>query len=106
MLGGNAIVAVLTDQESVRATAAEFMPYVVILPIASFAGFLLDGVFIGALKTRELRNSMFLSTAAFLAIAYGLQAAIGNHGLWLAMIAFMLLRAAALGAYLGRVFVI
>lgn len=103
LIGGNAIVAVLTDQENVRAMAAEFMPYVVILPIASFVGFLLDGVFLGALKTRELRNSMFVSTAAFLAIAYGLQTTMGNHGLWLAMIAFMLLRAAALGAYLRRV---
>lgn len=106
LVGGNAIVAVLTDQENVRAKAAEFMPYVVILPIASFVGFLLDGVFIGALKTRELRNSMFVSTAAFLAIAYGLQATMGNHGLWLAMIAFMFFRAAALGAYLGRIFAV
>ena len=103
LIGGNAIVAVLTDQENVRAMAAEFMPYIVILPISSFVGFLLDGVFLGALKTRELRNSMFVSTAAFLAIAYGLQTTMGNHGLWLAMIAFMLLRAAALGAYLRRV---
>jgi len=103
LIGGNAIVAVLTDQENVRTTAAVYMPYVVILPLASFVGFLLDGVFIGALKTRELRNSMFVSTTAFLAVAYGLQAALGNHGLWLAMIAFMLFRAAVLGAYLRRV---
>ena len=102
-LAGNIVVGLLTDQDSIRATAAEFMPYVVILPIASFAGFLLDGIFIGALRTRELRNSMFLSTVGFFAAAYFLQAALGNHGLWLAMIAFMLFRAGALTCYLGRI---
>lgn len=102
-LGGNMFVGMLTDQEAVRSAAAQFMPYVIILPIASFAGFLLDGIFIGALKTRELRNSMFLSTATFLAVAVMLQSAMGNHGLWIALVAFMLLRAITLGAFLPRV---
>ncbi|TJW86545.1 MAG: MATE family efflux transporter, partial [Mesorhizobium sp.] len=102
-LAGDAIVSLLTDQQAIRETAARFLPYVVILPIASFAGFLLDGVFIGALRTRELRNSMFLSTVVFLGTAYFLQASLGNHGLWIAMIAFMLFRAGALGSYLGRI---
>jgi len=101
-LGGAALVSLLTDQPAVRSAAAEFMPYVIVLPIASFAGFLLDGIFIGALKTRELRNSMFLSTAAFLATAYSLQASIGNHGLWIGMITLMLLRAVTLGVHLPR----
>lgn len=102
-LGGTTFVALLTDQPAVRSTAADFMPYVIALPIASFAGFLLDGIFIGALRTRELRNSMFLSTAAFLVTAYGLQALMGNHGLWIGMIAFMLLRAITLGVLMPRV---
>ncbi|WP_292548663.1 MATE family efflux transporter [Mesorhizobium sp.] len=102
-LAGDAIVSLLTDQQAIRETAGRFLPYVVILPIASFAGFLLDGVFIGALRTRELRNSMFLSTVVFLAVACLLQASLGNHGLWIAMIAFMLFRAGALGSYLGRI---
>ncbi|TIQ90689.1 MAG: MATE family efflux transporter [Mesorhizobium sp.] len=102
-MAGDAIVSLLTDQQAIRETAARFLPYVIILPIASFAGFLLDGIFIGALRTRELRNSMFLSTAVFLGTAYFLQASLGNHGLWIAMIAFMLFRAGALGSYLGRI---
>lgn len=102
-VAGSTFVALLTDQLAVRSTAADFMPYVIALPIASFAGFLLDGIFIGALKTRELRNSMFLSTAVFLVTAYGLQASMGNHGLWSGMIAFMLLRAITLGLLTPRV---
>ena len=102
-LSGDAIIAILTDQAGIRATASLFLPYVVLLPITSFAGFLLDGIFIGALRTRELRNSMFLSMLVFLATAYFLQNALGNHGLWLALNAFMLFRAAALGCYLNRI---
>ena len=99
-VGGNAIVSVLTDQPEVRATAAEFMPYVAALPVISFASFILDGIFIGALKTRELRNSMFVSTLFFLGAAYVLQGYWSNHGLWMAMFVLMLVRAATLGAYL------
>ncbi len=99
-MGGNAIVSMLTDQAEVRAIAAEFMPYVVALPMISFPGFILDGIFIGALKTRELRNSMFISTLFFLGAAYVLQGLWGNHGLWLALIILMVVRAATLGAYL------
>jgi MATE family multidrug resistance protein len=98
--GGNAIVSVLTDQTEVRATAAEFMPYVAALPVVSFAGFILDGIFIGALKTRELRNSMFISTLFFLGAAYVLQGYWNNHGLWTAMLVLMIARAVTLGAYL------
>ncbi|MFI0847987.1 MATE family efflux transporter [Mesorhizobium sp. IMUNJ 23232] len=102
--GGTAIVAMLTNQQDVRTVAAEYLPYVALLPVISVASYILDGVFIGALRTRELRNSMFLSTVFFLAAAYGLQQLWGNHGLWLAMIVLMLFRTATLGLYLRRIF--
>jgi len=102
--GGTAIVALLTNQEDVRAMAGEFLPYVALLPVVSVVSYIMDGIFIGALRTRELRNSMFLSTVFFLLTAYGLQHIWGNHGLWLAMIVLMLFRAATLGLYLRRIF--
>jgi MATE family multidrug resistance protein len=103
-LGGSAIVAMLTDQTVVRAAAADFLPYVALLPMVSVVSYIMDGIFIGALRTRELRNSMFLSTVFFLITAYGLQQLWGNHGLWLAMIVLMLFRTATLGFYLRRIF--
>jgi MATE family multidrug resistance protein len=75
-----------------------------VLPLVSVTSFMLDGVFIGALRTRELRDSMFVSTVVFLASAVTLQQLLGNHGLWLAMMVLMVVRAATLGAYLRRIF--
>ncbi|WP_210316956.1 MATE family efflux transporter [Oryzicola mucosus] len=102
-LGGPAIIAMLTNQQEVRAAAIEFLPYVVILPILSVSSYMLDGVFIGALRTRDLRNSMFISTALFLATAYVLQQLAGNHGLWLAMIVLMIARTVTLGLKLRHI---
>lgn len=103
-LGGQAIVSMLTNQQEVRVAAVEFLPYVVALPLISVTSYMLDGVFIGALRTRELRNSMFVSTVVFLVCAFALQQFLGNHGLWIAMIVLMIVRAITLGSYMRRVF--
>ena len=65
--------------------------------------FLLDGVFIGATRAQELRNSMLISLIGFLGLAVVLTARFGNHGLWCAMLAFMALRATTLALYLPAV---
>jgi MATE family multidrug resistance protein len=64
---------------------------------------LLDGVFIGATRAQELRNSMLISLIGFLVLAVVLSARFGNHGLWCALLAFMALRAITLALYLPAV---
>ncbi len=59
--------------------------------------YLLDGLFIGATRAREMRNAMFVA----LAIGLALQG-FGNHGLWIAFLAFMALRGLTLGALAWR----
>ena len=102
-VAGTQIIALLTDQAAVRAAAVQFLPYVVALPIISVFGYMLDGVFIGAIRTRELRDSMFISTAIFLVTAYSLQQLWGNHGLWIAMIVLMVARTVTLGRNLKQI---
>jgi multidrug resistance protein, MATE family len=65
--------------------------------------FQLDGVFIGATRAQELRNSMLISLAGFLGLAVVLGAHFGNHGLWCAMLVFMALRAITLALQLPAV---
>jgi MATE family multidrug resistance protein len=48
---------------------------------------MLDGIFIGATLTREMRNAMIQSVAVFAACALILPPIIGNHGLWVALMA-------------------
>lgn len=103
-LAGPSIIALLTNQEEVRATAVEYLPYVVVLPLISVVGYMLDGVFIGAIRTRDLRDSMFISTIVFIVAAYGLQQVWGNHGLWIGMIVLMIVRTATLGRRVKYIF--
>lgn len=63
--------------------------------------YLLDGLFIGATRAREMRDAMLLAVALSLPLG-GLLQAQGNHGLWLAFLCFMLLRGLSLGAFAWR----
>jgi len=100
---GRQIIAIYTNQASIRLLAAQFLPWAVVMPIVAVWSFLLDGVFVGATRAAELRNSMLISFAGFLGLEIVLGPRFGNHGLWCAMLAFMALRAVTLGMYLPRI---
>ena len=73
------------------------------LPLVAVWSFLLDGVFIGATRAQELRDSMLICSLGYLGLAIVLTARFGNHGLWCAMLAFMALRAITLAFRLPAV---
>ncbi len=102
-LCGSVIIDLLTDLPEIRSTALRFLPWVALSPLISVWSFQLDGIFIGATRTRELRNGMVLAMGIFLLAAEVLQPVWGNHGLWAALMIFMAARAVALGAYLPRI---
>ncbi|WP_166653554.1 MATE family efflux transporter [Paraburkholderia flava] len=97
------IVERLTDQASIRQAAETYLPWAALSPVISVWGFLLDGVFIGATRTRELMHAMAVSFAVFLVASWGFVAAYGNHGLWAALLVFMAARGITLGRLLPRV---
>ncbi len=99
---GKEIIALLTAMAPVRQTAEAYLPWVVLAPLLSFWCFHLDGIFIGAARTAEMRNAMIVSTALYLALAIWWQGFYGNHGLWGALMVFFLVRALALGLYYPR----
>lgn len=102
-LAGAAIIGVLTDQPPVREAARHYLVWAALLPVASVWGFQFDGVFIGATRTRELLVTMAVAAVAFWGLSVTLQPLWGNHGLWVAMLAFMALRGLMLGMLLPRV---
>ena len=93
----------MTGIETVRASAGAFLPWAIASPLVSVWSFQLDGIFIGATRTAEMRNGMIVSLAGFLALAAVLVPLWGNHGLWLAFLLFMALRALTLLAYFPRI---
>ncbi|WP_088343086.1 MULTISPECIES: MATE family efflux transporter [Rhodomicrobium] len=99
LLGGGAIIDAMTTNAEVRETARLYLPWAVAAPVAGVACFQLDGIFIGATRTRDMRNMMLVSLALFLAAWALLTPAYGNHGLWASIIVFFIARALTLGAY-------
>ncbi len=96
---GQTIINALTHLSEVRRLAYLYLPWVIALPIISVYSYLMDGVFIGANLSRQMRNSIIFSLiTTFLPIWYYTQF-LGNHGLWLALSAFMLLRSLIMLAY-------
>jgi MATE family multidrug resistance protein len=100
---GARIVGLYSNQESVRLLALHYLPWAVAMPVIAVAGFQLDGVFIGATRARELRDSMLISFAGYWLLALALTPRFGNNGLWCAFMCFMILRGGNLALRLPRI---
>lgn len=98
-LAGHVFVDVQTDLPDVRALAYGYLPWLAALPVIGVWSYLLDGLFIGATRAREMRDGMLISVALY-ALLLWLARDRGNEGLWLAFMAFMATRGASL-AWLG-----
>jgi len=96
---GDIFVAILTDIELVQDAARNSLFLAAIYIFFSFAAFQLDGIFIGASFTRQMRNAAFLSIAVYLAAGLLLMDRFGVNGLWWAMIIYVAARADALLLY-------
>lgn len=99
LAGGGWFIAQLTSLEAVRNTALHYLPWCALYVLVSFAAFQFDGIFIGATRTRALRNAAVVSTLIFIAAAVPLAGHFGNSGLWWAFILFVAVRAATLAAH-------
>lgn len=93
---GDLFIALQTNIASVQETAAHYLIYMALLPLIAVWSYVLDGLFIGATRAREMRNSMLLAVLVCAPIAWVLQG-YGNHGLWISFLLFMVLRAGFLG---------
>ncbi len=97
VLGGRFLISLLTGIEEVRTTAWLYLPWLWLLPLAAVWGFLLDGVFIGATRTRDMQNTMLFSALVVFLPVWWLTTGWGNHGLWFSLICLMLARATTMG---------
>ena len=89
VLIGPTLIRLLTNLPDVRSTAMQFLPWLVISPLVSVWSFLYDGVYVGATRSKEMRDLMLISTFAVFLPAWFLLQDYGNHGLWLAFTIFM-----------------
>jgi MATE family multidrug resistance protein len=96
---GHLFVNLQTNLPEVRDAAYRYLPWLAALPVVGMWSYLLDGLFIGATRAREMRDGMLVSVLFFILLAW-LTRSLGNEGLWLTFLAFMTVRGLSL-AWLG-----
>ena len=93
---GTTIVAIMAKNIPVQEAAAIFLPYMVAAPILGAAAWMLDGIFIGATRTKDMRNMMVVSAIIYFAMVIPLSQFYGNHGLWIAFLLSFVVRGVTL----------
>ena len=91
-VAGEWIMTLLSDDKDVISSSKEFFAWVIAIPAVGFAAFTWDGIFIGATRTREMLISIAIATLVYFALYSTLFGTLGNHGLWVAFLAYLLSR--------------
>ena len=97
------IVNQLTDLDYLRYLAFNYFIWVVVIPPVASLCYQFDGIFIGASQTAEMRNGMVISVIIFITSSHFLVNNFGNHGLWLALLFFMIMRSITLNYYFKNI---
>lgn len=92
VVGGMPFLQLLTDEPSVVEASRDYVWWAYLIPVAGVAAFIWDGIFIGTTKSRGMLLSSFMAACVFFTGTFLLTNQIGNHGLWLSMIAYLATR--------------
>lgn len=100
IIGGEVLVAMLTNDAAVRGQASTMLPFIWFLPIAGMTAFIMDGLFIGATYTRGMLFSMAVAVGAyFLLLAL---TPLSSETMWLAFLVYLALRGVVQGCLFSR----
>jgi MATE family multidrug resistance protein len=94
---GPSLIDLMTTAEDVRSEAKRYIVFIVLVPILGVSAFMLDGIFVGAMKTKDMRNMMFVSLIFYVLALIILVPHFENVGLWLALLLSFVVRGVTLG---------
>jgi MATE family multidrug resistance protein len=94
---GGVLIDLMTTAPDVREAARHWLPWLVLTPLLGVACWIYDGIFIGAMLTREMVRATLLSVAAYAAALLLLVPLFGNHGLWAALMVLLVARGVTMG---------
>ncbi|MDA3853839.1 MAG: MATE family efflux transporter [Bacteroidales bacterium] len=101
---GDRLITFFTPNPEVVAVAQPFLIWIILLPMVSFATFILDGIYIGVTASKQMLITMLISTALFFFLPFYLLLPIfGNHAIWISMLSFMLCRSISQKVLLKKV---
>ena len=83
--GGPFLIDWMAKAPEVQEAARLYLPWLAVAPIIGIASWMFDGIYIGATWTRPMRNAMVQSVGIYLVALVILVPAMGNHGLWAAL---------------------
>ena len=93
---GSSLIDVMTTAEDVRLEAKGYIIFIVLVPILGVFPYMLDGIFVGAMKTKDMRNMMFISLIFYLLALILLVPRFENIGLWSALLISFVVRGVTL----------
>ena len=91
-IGGSSFLSLLTNEQEVLNASSDYFYWVLAIPLAGMAAFLWDGIYIGATASRQMLYSMLVASVSFFILQGIFQQRMGNHALWMALIAYLFLR--------------
>jgi len=97
------IVNELTNLDYIKYLAFNYIFWIIVIPPIASICYQFDGIFIGAAQTAEMRNGMIVSVVLFILSSHFLVANLGNHGLWLSLLLFMIIRSIMLNYYFNKI---
>ncbi len=101
-LAAPAAIDLMAQSAEVRDAARAYVPWLVAAPLIGVASWMFDGIFIGATATREMRNAMIVAVAVYAGALALLVPAMGNHGLWAALMVLNTARGLTMAALYPR----
>lgn len=91
---------ILTDKQELKNLLGDYAHWIWLMPLVATAAFIWDGIYIGAIASKSLRNSMIVSSLlVFLPMLHVLVPVLHNQGMWLALLAFLFTRGLMLTLY-------
>lgn len=99
---GNELLGIFTNQEEIINGALPFMIWIILFPVLATPCYLWDGIFIGLTASKAMRDAMLVSLVFFVGSFYFFTSW-GNHGLWAALLLFMVVRGLSLWWMYGRI---
>lgn len=92
VLAWKEILLIFSPSQDVLDTAGLYIGWIIAVPLAGSIPFMIDGIMIGATKTKLLRNTVFISTVLFFGCFYALAPLLGNTALWISFLLFLAAR--------------
>lgn len=102
-VAGDKILYILTDNISIIKEAMKYIHWIILVPIAGFAAFLFDGIYIGATASKAMRNIVVIATILFFMIYYLFESKLENNGIWIALLLFLTIRSILMWSFNQKV---